>query len=445
MGVISSRGILDPYTTLEDLGKTPYGRAFRGLDPDGETSVVIVRIHSSGLPADEREALVAEARALTRLVQPGMPTIYEVREDDAGLHLVLAPPDPSLPEVHVHDRKGLLRHGVQLLLLLAEAHASGILHRHLGEGSVRRTADGSLTLTGFGLTRLSDDPTWEAPPEVVGGGSATLAGDVHAVGRLLQRWADQAGPSVLGGPAEDPLGAVLDRATADEPSERYEDAADMARALSLAANLPRKAGQRGSEETQQLDKPVVATPLEDPPESRSRPLRGLLLAVGLVAVVFGGVWVAGDFWGAKEGSVSEQGSQAVSEPEVEPEVEKAEEAPEGAPAKLEHARSLVEEGRVAEAVPILEEVLASGELANPVPVLDLLGTIWLQAGRPDEAVDLLSRATALQPDPDLLYKLGLAQAAAGNPAEAAEQFRAALELDPESPRIREALRHLEDN
>lgn len=403
MGAASSQA-LDPYRILEDVGEVPFGRAVRAVDRQAGTPVIVLWVEPSRLPAEERDSLVAQARALTRLVQPGLPVVYEVRPEGEELRIVVEPPGEG--EVALDcgglDRRDLIERGTRLLMLLAQAHVSGVLHRHLGPLSVGVNPEGGLTLRGFGLTRLEDDPAWEPPPEVRRGESPSIASDLHAVGHLLAGWGYGVEPPLLGSPAEDPVTAVLARATAEDPRDRYEDAAEMARALTRAAELTAERQTRAMdpEDTQNLS-PTPATTLPTPPGLGPRTPSGS----------------------------SDPGAARVTG--------------EGPAALLERARLLVEAGRTAEAEPLLEELLASGEVPDPVPVLDLLGTLRLQAGRASEAAELLERALALRPDADLHYKLGLALAADGHAEAALEQLRTARELDPGSAEIREALRHLE--
>jgi|GEM_PF-6920573 len=431
----------EPFRAVGDFGRVPFGRAARGLDIDGETPVVVKWVDPDRLPIAERDDLIAETRALTRLVQPGLPVVYEMREETEGLRLVFEPP-PAAPPVDSRDfdREALIEHGSQLLLLLAEAHVHGVLHRHLGQASVLRTGADALTLTGFGLTRLRDDPTWEPAPEVAAEQPATLVADLHAAGRLIQSWARQAESRLLGDPSEDPLAAVLARATDRNPSARYEDAAEMARALQRAATLPWSPRERATPKRI----PPVAKPHDRGSSGRGR---GWALAAILVVAVTGGIWLAGGFGDGGETAQPAETARQGEGPRAEPgptldTAQPVAPVTDGAPERLARARRLVEQERAAEAEPILEELLLSGELANPVPVLDLLGTLRLQAGRVEEAAELLVRAVVLQPDAELYYKLGLALAAAGRADEALEQLRAAQELDPGSSEIREAIRHL---
>jgi serine/threonine protein kinase len=135
------------------------------------------------------------------------------------------------------DRTTLVDWGAQLLEILAEAHAEGLLHRHLTEDEVFLVPAG-LLLTGFG------------PPEP--GDSYTVQSDLYAAGCLLRRLAFAA--SLRGsrgrlGP-RDPLMKVLARATFADPAARYQSAAEMAEALREAGRAMMASGLRS------LDRPL---------------------------------------------------------------------------------------------------------------------------------------------------------------------------------------------
>ncbi len=87
-------------------------------------------------------------------------------------------------------------------------------------------------------------------------------------------------------------------------------------------------------------------------------------------------------------------------------------------------------GRLAEAVPLYEQVLAA--TPDHADTLRLLGTIRLGRGEAARAEELFRRALARQPDaPALLHQHGLALRALRRDEEALAAFRRALELDPQ--------------
>lgn len=314
------RGIeeIGPYHILEDLGPAPFGTAYLALDTRSDRMAVLKVIPPSrpGLWQDSAswEILLAETEALGRIYHRGLPGLLEIDEIEGSLLIAFTYVEGRslrdlLAQGERPDRATLVEWGCQLLDALAEAHAQGILHRHLTEGEVIVTPQGDLVLTGFGLTQLVFDPQAAAPPEQLAGELCTPQSDLYAVGSLLRRLAftgavhsgrgRRAGRS-LGSP--DPLIKVLVRATSPDPAARYESAADMAAALRDAGRLdagslarPRRlngepTGQVAIFPTTHL-KPVAP---EAPEEEQGDLWRALLLLVAsllLMTVVLMTGWI----------------------------------------------------------------------------------------------------------------------------------------------------------
>lgn len=98
-------------------------------------------------------------------------------------------------------------------------------------------------------------------------------------------------------------------------------------------------------------------------------------------------------------------------------------------AELERARQLHAAGRLAEAVPVYERLIA----ADPrnADALHLLGVAHLQVGRHAEALSLIDRALAARPAfPEAHNNRGNLLKAMGRPADAAAAYRAAIAANP---------------
>lgn len=137
--------------------------------------------------------------------------------------------------------------GITLCRALGVVHAAGLLHGDVKPGNVLRERGGRIVLADFGAggdpaevnARLRSEatPAWLAP-EVLSGALRTPQQDLFALGGLLQ--------FALNGRAPDPtrfgadlvradvspaLRAVVARARSQNPDERFQDAAEMERAL----------------------------------------------------------------------------------------------------------------------------------------------------------------------------------------------------------------------
>ena len=155
------------------------------------------------------------------------------------------------------DRASLIDWGIQLLEILAEAHAEGLLHGHLTEDEVFLVPDGAAA--------VASDPRSRAS-------SYTAQSDLYAAGCLLRRLAFAA--SLRGGHGRlgprDPLFKVLARATFANPAARYQSAAEMAEALREAGQAVVASGPRSLDRPRGADSRVA----EFSPRRPSPPRQG---------------------------------------------------------------------------------------------------------------------------------------------------------------------------
>jgi serine/threonine protein kinase len=247
------RGVEDigPYQILEDLGPVPLGTLYLAVDTRTDRRELLKVIPPSRPGALQEaapwEILLAETQALFRIYHRGIPTLFELAEHEGSLVVALAPVEGvTLHELLAGgrrpDRGLLVDWGCQLLDILAEAHAEGIMHRHVCEDQILVAPEGHLILTGFGLTQLFFEPLLPLPSEHELTESSTPQSDLYAVGLLLRRLAFASGlkgGTGAGSSGRDPLLKVLARATFSDPTARFQDAAEMAEAL-------RQAGRTGA-------------------------------------------------------------------------------------------------------------------------------------------------------------------------------------------------------
>lgn len=236
---------------------------------------VAVKVLRTDLPDPRaRDRFEHEARVAAVLHHPNVVTVYDVGEegtrpfivmelvdgDDLADHLARSGPR-SVPEA-VRILDGVLR-------ALEAAHAHGIVHRDVKPGNVLLGRDGRPRLADFGIAKAMAAATTDLTqagqvigtprylsPEQRRGEAATPRSDLYAAGMVLYEVLTGAAPTVddtllagtagAGRPALPPvrlrrpelspaLAAVVDRAVAFEPADRFADAASMRAALVAAA------------------------------------------------------------------------------------------------------------------------------------------------------------------------------------------------------------------
>ncbi|MEV7429536.1 protein kinase [Nocardioides sp. NPDC092400] len=249
-----------------------------------------------------RSRFETEARHAASLHHPGVAAVYDFGEaaatDGSGVprpYLVMELVDGQPLSALLREGEPLDPDAVRQLLgqvadAVAAAHAAGIVHRDIKPANLLVTPDRTVKITDFGIARAADGIGMTQTGQVMGtpqylspeqarGNPATPASDVYALGvvafeMLAGRRPFQADSPVatalahLNDPVPDlpdsvpaDLAAVVRRALAKDPAERYADASALAAALrdpstELLAPPPASA----AEQTQLLAPTVVATP-----------------------------------------------------------------------------------------------------------------------------------------------------------------------------------------
>jgi serine/threonine protein kinase len=261
---------LGKYQLLELLGAGATAEVYRALDRTLEREVALKLLKPS-LVGDTQafERFLQEARGAARLFHPNVATVLEVGESDGRYYIAMRYiPGKSLDKLLAEQGRlsweEALRMAQQIGAALDFAHGQGFLHRDVKPSNIIRTPEGDFVLTDFGLVKammatglttqtgaLLGTPPYMAP-EVWRGKPASPATDVYSLacvfhemvsGQVLFAGESPAevvtkhvleGPQFADGWAEglpDGVEAVLLKALAKEPTERYATAGEFVEAL----------------------------------------------------------------------------------------------------------------------------------------------------------------------------------------------------------------------
>jgi len=147
---------ISQYRVEEELGRGGMGVVYRAYDLRLRREVAIKLLAAEIANHDHsRERVLAEARATSSLNHPAVVTIYEVKEEDGRVFIVMellrGRTLRSIVSGAPNDPRSLSRIGAQIADGLAAAHACGLIHGDIKPENVIVLEDGRVKLLDFGL------------------------------------------------------------------------------------------------------------------------------------------------------------------------------------------------------------------------------------------------------------------------------------------------------
>jgi serine/threonine-protein kinase len=238
---------------------------YRGLDVRLDRPVAL-KVMDSRYAQDQQflTRFQREARAVARLKDPGLVSVYDQGFDGSHPFLVMELVEGGTLRELLHERGPMPPHAVAAVLApilsgLAVAHRAGLVHRDVKPENVLISDDGEVKIADFGLVRAIAEAKITSTsvilgtaaylsPEQVGTGDAGPRSDVYGVGVLAyelltgdtpfkgdnalsvayQRMDNDVPPpsaAIAGVPAQ--FDELVLCATARNPTDRYADAQDM--------------------------------------------------------------------------------------------------------------------------------------------------------------------------------------------------------------------------
>ncbi|MBI5931898.1 MAG: protein kinase [Chloroflexi bacterium] len=257
---------LKGYQFKESIGSGTFGEVYRAYQEvvNREVAIKIILPEFANLPDFVRRFDI-EAQTIARLEHPFIVPLFDYWRNPDGAYLVmrwirggnlrdyLGKPDLSFDKI--------LRILEQVTSALAVAHRHSIIHRDIKPGNILLDEEGNAYLSDFGLahhlnqedkgTGLSGSPAY-LPPEQIKSEAPSPQGDIYSLGIVMYEMLTGQHPYntrdlnlLIRGHLVDPLPdprvlnpqlpegiyAILQRATAKEVAERYENVMQLMTAL----------------------------------------------------------------------------------------------------------------------------------------------------------------------------------------------------------------------
>lgn len=255
-----------------ELGRGAQGAVYLARDTHLGRNVALKTVNVEGFEAAARVDLVRmlldEARIVSKLQHPNLVTLYDAGEHGGAPYLVFEYVEgPALSQV-LRERGPLapaqaVAIAIGALRGLACAHENHVLHRDIKPGNIMLTGENVPRVTDFGIAchaaairanpegAIAGTPAYMAPEYIVGG-AFSPSSDVFAMGVVLYEMLTGRPPAGGASPEatlklilerefqppsrvnpriDERLDALVMKAFAKRPEERFENAAQMAEAL----------------------------------------------------------------------------------------------------------------------------------------------------------------------------------------------------------------------
>jgi serine/threonine protein kinase len=281
---------LGRYLLLKELGRGGMGVVYGGVDTSLDRRVA-VKVLPERLSRDPvaLKRFLQEARAAGRLIHPNTVAVFEVGEE-RGRHFLAMELVEGGTAADFIRRRGPFNWPEATRVIadacrgLAAAHAAGLVHRDIKPANIMRSTDGTVKLADFGLAKLLDRGEGDSlsaagtvlgtpaymSPEQCESRPVDARSDVYSLGATYYAlltgrppFAESTGavqqmyahchlpaPDPRTARPEIPAGcaAIVARAMAKSPPDRYASAGEMLAALEVVLADPRSAASDTAED-----------------------------------------------------------------------------------------------------------------------------------------------------------------------------------------------------
>ena len=332
-GGLSASELGGRYRVEARIGSGGMGEVYRGVDTVLDRTVAIkILLPQFARDANFVDRFRREAQAAARLNHPNLVGIYDSGADGETQFIVMEFIEGrTLEDFMSSGGRFDVGHAVEvaekICEALAYAHVAGVIHRDIKPANVMVTRQGEVKVMDFGIARIVAGPQTAPQTSAVLGTAAYISpeqaqgqpvdgrSDIYSLGAVLYEMLTGRPPFTgdspvavaykqvnespvlpsIANPAVTPLlDAVLMRALAKNPANRYQTAdefrADLERARLGQDVLATPLMPAGGDATQVISRPqatAILPPQESPPGSGRKVWLGVLIGIIAVAVLAG--------------------------------------------------------------------------------------------------------------------------------------------------------------
>lgn len=268
---------IDEFRIEALIGQGGMGRVYRAYDTrlDRPIAIKIIDPAYRSKP-DYYIRFEREAHAIENLSHLNIIQLIHYRETEGILYMAMQYVEGidlyTLLEEH-HKKKTFIAaqdvyHIIsQVCAALSHMHANGVIHRDLKPANIMINRQGNVVITDFGLALVADvgtqgkvfgSPRYMAPEQIVSSAKAVVESDIYSVGVILYEMFTGVTPFASNEPLEvamqhmsetprkpselrpeipPELDAIILKALAKEPKDRYHDATSLVRELGKALQV----------------------------------------------------------------------------------------------------------------------------------------------------------------------------------------------------------------
>jgi ankyrin repeat protein/predicted Ser/Thr protein kinase len=295
------------YEILSELGRGAMGIVYHARDTaiGRPIAIKVIRVDAGVSPqhgAELRQRLIREASMAGNISHPGIVTVYQLGEDGDAVFIAMefvegASLESLLTNNPSMERAWALDILAQIAVALDYAHKTNIIHRDIKPANILVRSDGRVKIADFGIAKLSSDasagmtgtgvsigsPAYMSPEQIqamkIDGRSDQFALGTIAFQMLAGRLPFRGSTAhtlmyqiVMGDPFEPLPGdkpfsprvrAVLARALAKNPADRFPTCATFIQELTAAVDGPPAVSQDRTLKFQAEAPPVFVPPAQE--------------------------------------------------------------------------------------------------------------------------------------------------------------------------------------